>query len=122
MEGNTEKGLEKLIDKVKDYLNSKAKLSKLTLIEKGVLLIANMITNGFVIVFLILAFLFGSLGLSFYISNLMGDTFSGFFIVALVYFLIALAAFLLKDKYIEKRIINALIKKIFKDDDGEDFI
>lgn len=122
MEGKTEKGLDEFIEKIKDYLNAKMKLSKLTIIEKGVLLFANVITNGFVIVFLILAFLFGSLGLSFYISNLMGDTFSGFFIVAFAYFLIALVAYLLKDKYIENKIINALIKKIFKDDDGEDFI
>jgi hypothetical protein len=114
---NDQNGIEDFIDKIKDYLNTRMKLGKLTLIEKGVLIFANLITSGLVIIFLVLAFLFTSLGLSFYLSELLNNTFAGFFIIAFVYFLVALIAYLVKDKYIEKRIINAMIKKVFKDEE-----
>jgi len=115
---NDQNGIEEFIDKIKDYLNTRMKIGRLTLIEKGVLLFANLITDGFVIVFLVLAFLFASLGLSFYLSELLNNTFSGFFIVAVIYFLVALIVYLIKDKHLEKKIINAMIKKIFKDEGG----
>jgi hypothetical protein len=119
MEEAGNKGLEELINKLKEHLNTRMELGKLTLIEKGVLLFANLITDGLVIVFLILAFLFTSLAFGFYFSELLGNTFSGFFVVALFYFIVALIIYLIKDKYLEKPIINGMIKKIFKDDGGE---
>ncbi len=106
--------MEELLDKIKDYLNTRMRLSKLTLIEKGVLLFANLITDGLVIVFIILAFLFVSLALGFYISELLGNSFGGFFIVSLFYFVLAVIIYLIKDKYIEKPIVNNMIKKILK--------
>src|SRR6476469_3839967 len=106
---NDQNGIEEFIDKIKDYLNTRMKIGRLTLIEKGVLLFANLITDGFVIVFLVLAFLFASLGLSFYLSELLNYTFSCFFIVAVIYFLVALIVYLIKDKHLEKKIINAMI-------------
>jgi membrane protein implicated in regulation of membrane protease activity len=106
--------MEELLDKIKDYLNTRMRLSKLTLIEKGVLLFANLITDGLVIVFIILAFLFVSLALGFYISELLGNSFGGFFIVSLFYFALAVIIYLIKDKYLEKPIINNMVKKILK--------
>lgn len=106
--------MEELLDKIKDYLNTRMRLGKLTLIEKGVLLFANLITDGLVIIFIILAFLFVSLALGFYISELLGNSYGGFFIVSLFYFVLAVLIYLLKDKYIEKPIINSMIKKILK--------
>lgn len=114
---NDQNAIEDFIDKIKDYLNTRMKLGKLTLIEKGVLIFASLITNGFVVIFLVLAFLFASLGLSLYLSALLNNTFAGFFIVAFVYFLVALIAYLIKDKFIEKKIVNAMIKKVFKDEE-----
>jgi len=106
--------MEELLDKIKDYLNTRMRLSKLTLIEKGVLLFANLITDGLVIIFIILAFLFVSLALGFYISELLGNSFGGFFIVSLFYFVLAIIIYLIKDKYLEKPIINNMVKKILK--------
>lgn len=111
--------MEELLDKIKDYLNTRIRLSKLTLIEKGVLLFANLLTNGVVIVFIILGFLFVSLAMGFYISDLLGNSFGGFFIVSLFYFVLAVLIYSLKDKYIEKPIINGMIKKILKEDNEE---
>ena len=117
MEDTGNKGLEQLLEKLKEYLNTRIKLAKLTLIEKGVYLFSNLITDGLVVIFLILAFLFTSLALGFYLSELLGNSFGGFFIMALLYFVLALIVYLIKDKYLEKPIINGMIKKIFKDEE-----
>ena len=119
MEESGNRGLEELIEKIKEYFNTRLKLGKLTLIEKSVLIFAGLITDGFVVVFLILGFLFISLGLGFYLSELIGNSFAGFFIMATLYFVLALIIYLTKDKYLEKPIIESMIKKIFKDEEEE---
>ncbi len=120
MEESGNKNLDELLDKIKLYLNTRMELGKLTLIEKGVLLFANLLTDGLVVVFLILGFLFVSLASGFYFSELFGNTFAGFFIVALFYFIVAFVIYLIKDKYLEKPIINGAIKKIFKNENEEE--
>jgi hypothetical protein len=119
MEEPGNKSLEEFLEKIKEYLHTRMELGKLTLIEKGVLLFANLITDGLVVVFLILGFLFTSLALGFYFSELLGNTFAGFFIMALVYFIVAFIIYLIKDRYLEKPIINGVIKKIFKKEGEE---
>ena len=117
MEESGNKGLKELIEKIKEYFNTRLKLGRLSLIEKCVLILAGLITDGFVLLFLILAFLFISLGLGFYLSALFGNSFTGFFIMAIFYFILALIIYLTKDKYLEKPIIETMIKKIFKDEE-----
>lgn len=117
MEEVNEKGLNEIISRLKTYLNTRMQLGKLTLIEKGVLLFANLITDGLVLLFLTLAFIFLSFGFGFYISELTGNTFAGFFIVGAFYLLVALLIFLIKDKHLEKYIINGMIKKIFNNEE-----
>ncbi|ADY53320.1 hypothetical protein Pedsa_2779 [Pseudopedobacter saltans DSM 12145] len=111
--------MEELLEKIKEYIETRFKLAKLVLIEKGTSIFADIITTLIVVFFLIVAFLFISIGLGFYISELIGNTYGGFLIVGLFYFLIALIVFLTKDKYIEKSIVNGIIKKIFKREDVE---
>lgn len=117
MEEKGNKKVEELIEKIKEYINTRIKLSKLTLIEKSVLIFAGLITDGFVAVFLILGFLFISLGLAFYLSELLGNSYAGFFIMATIYFMVALVIYLTKDKYLEKPIVESMVKKIFKDEE-----
>lgn len=106
--------MEELLEKIKEYIDTRIKLSKLILIEKGSSVFADLITTLIVALFLIVAFLFISIALGFYISELIGNSYAGFFIVGLFYFLIALIVFLMKDKYIEKSIVNGIIRKIFR--------
>ncbi|MHB1176784.1 MAG: phage holin family protein [Daejeonella sp.] len=105
----------KIAGKVKEYVEVRKELAILSAVEKGSQLFANLITDGLVLLFGILAILFGSLALGFYLSELLGNTFSGFFIVTGFYFLLAIVIYAVKDKYMEKHIINAVIKKFFMD-------
>lgn len=111
--------MEELLEKIKEYIDTRIKLSKLVLIEKGSSVFADIVTTIIVVFFLVIAFLFISIALGFYISELIGNSYGGFFIVGLFYFLIALIVFLTKDKYIEKSIVNGIIKKIFKKEEIE---
>lgn len=110
---------QKLIDKVKEYVKVRSELSMLNAVDKGTQLFANLFTDGLVLILIVLAGLFGSLALGFYLSELIGNTYIGFLIVAGIYLLAALILNSIKDKYLEKRIINAVIAKFFKDRNQE---
>lgn len=104
-----------LIEKVKEYASVRKELAILSAVEKGSQLFANLLTDGLVLLFLVLAALFGSFALGFYLSELIGNSYAGFFIVTGLYLLLALVLYLVKDKYVEKKIINSIIGKFFKD-------
>ncbi|OYX93779.1 MAG: hypothetical protein B7Y76_11380, partial [Sphingobacteriia bacterium 35-40-5] len=72
-----------------------------------------------VLVLTVLAFLFGSLALGFYLSEVLNNTYGGFLIVAGIYLLGAVILNSIKEKYLEKRIINLVIEKFFKDRNEE---
>ena len=111
---NQELDAQKIIEKVKDYVEVRKEIAILSAVEKGTQLFANLVTDGLVLLFGVLAILFGSLALGFYLSELLGDTYSGFLIVTGVYFLLAIIIYAIKDKYVEKHIIDAIIKKFFR--------
>jgi uncharacterized membrane protein YbhN (UPF0104 family) len=102
-------------DKVREYFQIQKELALLTAAEKGSQLFANLITTVLVVLFGILGLFFGSLALCFYLSELIGNSYAGFLIVTGIYLLLAIIIYAIKDKYLEKHIINAAIKKIFSD-------
>lgn len=106
---------QKIFDKIKEYVKVRTELSILTAIDKGTQLFANLLTDGLVIILIVLSGLFASLALGFYLSELLGNSYVGFLIVAGVYLLGALILISIKDNYLEKRIVNSLIAKFFKD-------
>ena len=106
---------QKIAGKIKEYAQLRKDLAILTAVEKGSQLFANLLTDGLVLLFAVLAFLFGSLALGFYLSELIGNSYAGFLIIAGFYLIVALIVYAIKDKYMEKRIINKIIAKFFKD-------
>ncbi len=109
----------KIVGKVKEYLEVRKELAILSAVEKGSQLFSNLLTDGLVVLFGVLGIFFGSLALCFYLSELIGNTYSGFLIVTGFYFLLAIIIYAVKDKYMEKHIINAVIKKFFRDRNGD---
>lgn len=116
MEETGSKNFDELIQKLKEYLHTKMELGKLTLIEKSVYLLANLISNGLLILFFSLSFLLANLALGLYLSEIFGNNYTGFFILAIFYFIITIIIFFTKEKLFEKAIMNGMIKKIFKND------
>lgn len=125
MEENKEKDLEDIFLDAKEYIDTRIEYTKLSAVEKGSKIFADLITNGAVIVSFILAFLFASFTLALYLSEVLGSYARGFGCVAGIYLLLSIIVYLTKDRYIEKVLVNLFIKKYFdkvadKEDDDEE--
>ncbi len=106
---------EEIVGKIKDYVRIRKQLAILTSVEKGSQLFANLLTGGLFLLLAVLSFFFGSLALGFYLSEVLGNSYGGFLIITGFYLLVTLIVYFTKDKYMEKRIINNVIAKFFKD-------
>lgn len=113
MQENKDKSIEDLVDDAKGFLEARVEYTRLYLVEKASKIFADLVTSTAVIVCFILAFLFGSVTLALYVSELLGSYAGGFGCVSLFYILLAIIVYLTKDKYIEKAIINIAIRKYF---------
>lgn len=104
-----------IIEKVKEYIQVRTELTVLSAVDKGSQLFAGLLIGGLILILTVLAGLFGSFALGFYLSEVLNNTYGGFLIVAGLYLLGAIILNSIKAKYLEKRIINLVIEKIFKD-------
>ena len=86
---------------------------KLKALEKTARLIADLVTSTVVIVFMVIAFLAGSITLAFYFSSLFDSFTAGFGVAAIFFLVFAIVVLMTKDKYIEKWIANIAIKRYF---------
>ncbi|MBE5317656.1 phage holin family protein [Pedobacter sp. MR2016-19] len=113
MQENKDKSIEDLVDDAKGFLDARVEYTRLYIVEKASKIFADLVTSTAVIVCFILAFLFGSVTLALYLSDLLGSYAGGFGCVSFFYILLAIIVYLTKDKYIEKAIINVAIRKYF---------
>jgi protein-S-isoprenylcysteine O-methyltransferase Ste14 len=102
-----------IIDQLKEYAETRIKLAKYQAIEGGTSIAAGLIADVVVVVSLVLAFIFASLTLAYYLGSVLPSLWMGFGCVAVLYFIIALAIKYNK-KRLERPIVNAFINKIFK--------
>lgn len=124
MQENKEKGIEDLVNDAKGYLDARVEYTRLYLVEKVSKIFADLVTNTVVIICFVLAFLFGTVTLALFLSDVLGSYTRGFGSVSLIYMALAIIVYLTKDKYIEKAIINVAIRKYFdkladKEEDDE---
>ncbi|TCC93863.1 phage holin family protein [Pedobacter frigiditerrae] len=125
MEDNKEKDLEDIFLDAKEYIDTRIEYTKLSAVEKGSKIFADLITSGAVVISFVLAFLFASFTLALYLSEVLGSYARGFGCVATIYLLLSIIVYLTKDKYIERVLVNLFIRKYFdkvadKDDDDEE--
>jgi hypothetical protein len=102
-----------IIDQLKEYAETRIKLAKYQAIEGGSSVIASIIAEVVVIFSIVFACIFASFALAFYLGDILKDTWKGFGIVAIGYFIFA---FILKrsKRSLEGPIANTFISKIFK--------
>ncbi|HXB28770.1 MAG TPA: hypothetical protein VNW49_03075 [Puia sp.] len=111
---NSQDSIKTLIDKSKDYLETKIELTKLKTIDKSadilsaVVVIVSMIFIGSLVIILI------SIGLSLYLGRLLGAYHYGFFVMGGFYALVLLLIFIQREKWIKTPISNGLINKMLK--------
>ena len=104
-----------LVGKIKEYIGIRKDLAILLFADK-ISGVAGSLVSGSILIFLVLLiFFFGSLGLGFYLSEVLGNSYGGFFLITGLYILIALIVLTIKKKHIEGPFANRIIKKILKE-------
>ena len=107
--------LEELSDGLKNYLKTSVSILKLELISK-VSTSGSAVVSWLVVAVSVVLFVFSiSIGLGFYLSALLGDTYSGFAIVAAFYLLLTLVLGVGRRRMIEKPLCDSIITKILEE-------
>jgi hypothetical protein len=107
-----------LIDQLKEYIEIRIKLAKYKAVDSSSTIIASIIADVVVVISMLLAFLFASCTLAFYLAYVLQSNWQGFGCVALLYLIIALLLKFNKLAF-ERPIANAFVKKIFTPKDKE---
>lgn len=106
--------IDELFSEAGDYIETKTELWKLKAVDKTSDIISSA-TSGIVIAVAVLFFFaLLNIGIALWIGEAMGSSYSGFFIVAGFYALIALLIYLCRDTWLKTPISNTIIRKIFK--------
>lgn len=111
---NSQDSIKTLIDKSKDYLETKIELARLKTIDKSadvlsaVVVVVSMIFIGSLFIVMI------SIGISLFLGRILGAYHYGFFIMGGFYAIILLLIYFQREKWIKTPISNELINKMLK--------
>ncbi len=98
----------------KKYIQNRLEYAELNILNKTTRVFANVLTEVAIVIFFLLAFLFGSITLGFFLSNQFESQTLGFGAVAGLYVVLAIIVYLTKDKHIERVVIDRIIKKYYE--------
>ena len=113
MEENTSL-IEALIEKTVEYGKSSYDLAKLKILDKISELVSTVIQQVVVFIILLSFFLFLSLGIAFWLGQILGEIYFGFFVVAVFYGISAILTYSFLRKWIKRLVGNAFIKQVLK--------
>jgi hypothetical protein len=113
MEDN-KKLFETLLERATGYGKTSLELAKLKTLEKTSDVISSFIPHSVVFILFSSFMLFINLGLAFWIGEILGNTFFGFFVVAAFYGIAALVIYFLMHKWLKKHIYEYFIKQLLK--------
>ncbi len=111
--------MEDLATSIKEYADLRIERAKLQLVEKTSAVMSNFAAGMVVIVVFLHFLIFSSVALSFGISDLIGKTWAGFLIVAILYLVIGIVIWSARIKIIRLPIMNALISQFFSKDEED---
>jgi len=106
--------IEELLERATDYVKKSFELLKLKALDKTSDVISSFIPNV-VVIFLVASFmLFLNIGLAFWLGEMLGKTYYGFFVVAAFYGIAGIILSLFFHKWLKKNICNYINKQVFK--------
>lgn len=103
-----------LFEKAGEYLETRIELTKLKTIDSASDFAASVLTKLVFFFVLALALVIGSIGLSYWVGDLLGKTYYGFFIVTGIYLLILLLVSINKYEWIRNPLHGRIIRKMLK--------
>jgi fatty acid desaturase len=111
MEENT-KLIESLIERAAEYGKTSIELVKLNAVDKTSDMVSSFIPHTVVFVFIASFMIFFNLGLAFWIGEILGTVYFGFFVVASFYIVSGMVVHFFLHKRFKKYIYNAIIKQL----------
>lgn len=108
-----------LFEQLKDYAEIRLKLAKYKAIDSGSTIFASLIADVVVALSILLAFIFASFTLAFYLAEVFQSNWKGFGSTAVLYLIMALIIKFNKAGF-EKPIANAFVVKFFKNKQEDD--
>jgi len=106
--------IESLLESAADYSKTSYDLVKLKTIDKTSDVISSLIPHAVVFVIFMSFLLFLTLGVAFWLGEIFGNNFYGFFVVAAFYGIIGLVLHFFMHEQIKKKISDYIIKQALK--------
>jgi Fe2+ transport system protein B len=113
MEDNA-KLIESLLERAAEYGKASYELVKLKALDKTSDAVSSFVPHSVVVVIIAVFMLFLNLGLAFWLGEILGKTFFGFFVVAAFYGITGIVLHFFMHKWLKKRISNFIIKHVLK--------
>lgn len=107
--------VETLVEKVEEYAKTSIELYKLKAIDKGTDIFTSIVSRTIVILIVTLFFLLITLGLCYYLGEVLGKTHYGFFTVAGIYLVVGSLLFLFRKSLLDIPLNDFIVRQIFKE-------
>ena len=111
---NNAKMIESLLENAADYGKTSFELLKLRTIDKTSDIVSSFIPHSVVLVLITVFMLFLNLGLAFWLGEILGKTFYGFFVIAAFYCITGIIVHFFMHKWLKKKVCNSIIKLLLK--------
>jgi hypothetical protein len=112
--------IEELIANLKSYTNTTIELLKLETVQRTSSIFSNLVSRLIIGIVIILFAFFSSLGLSFYLSDLLGNSYWGFGIIAGFYLLLVLILIIGRKTLLIKPLDNIIIQGLLKKQENQE--
>ena len=106
--------LESLLNSATDYGKTTFKLVKLKALDKTSDTISSVVPHLIVLIFISISILFLSLGIAFWLGEILGKLIYGFLIIAGFYLLLGTIIYFMMYEWLKKLICNYVIKHMLK--------
>lgn len=108
----TENLIESLWEQTEEYGKTTYKLTKLKILEAAILIITSLVSKVSVVLVASLFVLVFNIGVAFWLGDVLGKVYYGFFIVAAFYFIATIVLHFFLPKWIKTPISNLIINQI----------
>jgi hypothetical protein len=105
---------ENLIESAEEYSKTTFEILKLKAIDRTSGVASSFVSRLAAITIIFMFFLIGSFGIAFWLGDLLGKEWYGFFIVAGFYGITGFVLYFFMHKWLKKRVGNSIIKQVLK--------
>jgi hypothetical protein len=106
--------IEELVEKVTDYAKTSFELVKLKALDKTADVVSSIVPHSVFIVLISSFIIFLNLGIAFWLGEILGKTYFGFFAVAAFYGVTGIILHFMMHERIKKLVSNYIIKQLLK--------